>query len=58
MVKKQDDLVEIVRLIGNEKKYLLIPIYNASGDYAPIVLVEKQIDFEVLGIAKKIITNL
>lgn len=57
-IKKQDDSVEIVRLIGNEKNYLLIPIYNASGDYAPIVLVEKKIDFEVLGIAKKIITNL
>lgn len=57
-IKKQDDSVEIVRLIGNEKNYLLIPIYNASGDYAPIILVEKKIDFEVLGIAKKIITNL
>lgn len=57
-IKKQDDSVEIVRLIGNEKNYLLIPIYNASGAYDPIVLVEKKIDFEVLGIAKKIITNL
>lgn len=57
-IKKHDDSIEIVRLIGDEKNYLLIPIYNATSNYAPIVLVEKKIDFEVLGIAKKIITNL